>query len=123
DGDECVAILAAEPRDHTVLNINYRVGARHPLDRGASGIAILASRPKSADDNEFVREARRLGYSLTRGQLQSGAIGVACPVALPREQYQLECSIGVVGLDGIDTEPVIRAVQEAARNIADVLKR
>lgn len=123
DGDECVAILAAEPRDRTVLNINYRVGTRHPLDRGASGIAILASRPESADDNEFVREARRLGYSLTRGQLQSGAIGVACPIALPREQYPLECSLGVVGLDGIDTEPVIQAVQGAARNIADVLKR
>ena len=82
-GEECVVILVAEP-DEGLLRVGYRVGSRHPLSLGAAGIAILAGRPPRADDSEAVRQARSDGYSLTRGQLQLGAVGVASPVATPQ---------------------------------------
>lgn len=124
DGDNGVAILTAEPRDRTVLNVNYRVGTRHPLNRGAAGIAILAGRPETANDSDEVREARQRGYSFTRGQLQPGAVGVASPASLPRDRYpSLECAVGVVGLEGLDPECAVMAVQAAARKMAVILNR
>lgn len=124
DGDDGVAILTAEPRDHGVLNVNYRVGTRHPLDRGAAGIAILAGRPEGAGDSQAVREARHRGYSITRGQLQPGAVGVASPATLPRRRYPaLECSVGVVGLEGLDLERAAAAVQAAAHRVTEILDR
>lgn len=122
DGDECVAILTAEPSDRTILNINYSVGTRHPLHRGASGIAILAGRPGQFGDSESVSEARRRGYSMTQGELQSGALGIASPVSLPEGRYpSVECSVGAVGLTGLDTDKTITAVRAAALEITDIL--
>ena len=37
-GSDCVALLTAEPRN-AFINIQYRVGSRHPLTRGAVGVA------------------------------------------------------------------------------------
>ncbi|MFC2970254.1 IclR family transcriptional regulator [Acidimangrovimonas pyrenivorans] len=117
-GEDGVAVLTAEPRD-TFLNIHYRVGTRHPLSRGAAGIAILAGRPPQDDDPEPVRRARADGYSLTRGELQAGAVGVSSPVPLSREAYPtLECSLGVVALDGLDIDRAVAAVPAAAAELA-----
>ncbi|MFD2395773.1 IclR family transcriptional regulator [Prauserella oleivorans] len=46
EGQDCVAVQVAEPDDQ-LLTVGYRVGSRHPLDKGAAGIAILALRPRS----------------------------------------------------------------------------
>ena len=50
DGDEALALAVVEP-SWTDFHVGYRVGSRHPLDRGAAGKAILA-RPRA-------RSARR----------------------------------------------------------------
>ena len=42
DGDEALALAVIEP-SWTDFHVSYRVGARHPLDRGAAGRAILAA--------------------------------------------------------------------------------
>ncbi|MGZ8738899.1 MAG: IclR family transcriptional regulator, partial [Nocardioides sp.] len=43
DGDEALALAVIEP-SWTDFHVSYRVGARHPLTRGAAGKAILALR-------------------------------------------------------------------------------
>lgn len=122
-GEECVAILTEEPRD-AFINIHYRVGSRHPVSRGAAGLAILAARPERPDDPEAVRQARRDGYSVTRGELQKGAMGISSPVRVSRPGFAaLECSIGLVALDTLDIGPVSAAVQSAARDLTERLSR
>jgi DNA-binding IclR family transcriptional regulator len=103
------------------LRISYRVGSRHPLSLGAAGIAILAGRPEADGDSEAVREARRLGYSVTRGQLQRGAVGVACPLHGKGRRASFEASIGVVALDDLDVARAADAVRACARKIADAI--
>lgn len=120
-GEEGVAILTAEPRN-AFLNINYRVGTRHPLTRGAAGIAILAGRPAKANDPPQVVEAREKGFSITSGELQRGAVGVAAPVSVPECDYRkLECSIGIVGLEGFDVMRAAGHVCDTANALADIL--
>lgn len=119
-GDLCVAIMVAEP-EAQLLRLSYRVGSRHPLALGAAGIAILAGRPETADDSEAVREARRLGYSVTRDQLQRGAVGVASPLRRTTSRFGFEGSVGVVALDGLDVERAATAVTRCARQIMDTV--
>ncbi|HEX8758016.1 MAG TPA: helix-turn-helix domain-containing protein [Steroidobacteraceae bacterium] len=117
-GQDCVAIMVTEP-EGTLLRVSYRVGSRHPLTRGAAGIAILAGRPPARDDPEAVRLARRDGYSVTRGELQRGAVGIASPVHTPdRVPAGLEVSIGVVAFEDLDVgavkDPVVRSAGQLA---------
>lgn len=118
-GQNCVVVLVAEP-EGTLLRVGYRVGSSHPIDRGAAGIAILALRPESPGDSEAVRRARADGYSLTRGQLEHGAVGIASGIALPQgvgPGAGLERSVGVVAIDGLDTDRAAQAVMRTAREI------
>lgn len=120
EGENCVAIMVAEP-EARLLRISYRVGSRHPLSLGAAGIAILAGRPEADGDAEAVREARHLGYSLTRGQLQRGAVGVACPLQGKGKRAGFEASIGVVALEDLDIDRAAAAVRACARKIANAI--
>lgn len=121
EGTDCVAVAVAEPKE-AFLNISYRVGIRHPLERGASGIAILAGRPARPDDPEAVRAARAQGYSLTEGELQPGAVGVSSPVVLPDGRYPgLECSVGVVAMGTLETDAAVEATKAAAVLLAESL--
>jgi DNA-binding IclR family transcriptional regulator len=120
-GEDCVAIMVTEP-EGTLLRVAYRVGSRHPLGRGAAGIAILAGRPASVHDPESVRMARSDGFSVTRGELQKGAVGVASPVHGPgREPVGLEASIGVVAFEDLDVSAVKDLVLESRRQLATAL--
>ncbi|TDK48091.1 IclR family transcriptional regulator [Antarcticimicrobium luteum] len=119
EGDECVVVQTAEPRQ-AMVNIHYRVGTRHPVSRGAAGIAILSARPARPDDTEEILFARAHGYSATRGQLHKGAVGVSSPVRLPGEAFAgMEYSIGVVALETLDQETARQAVLEAARTLSE----
>ncbi len=117
-GRDAVAILVAESTAG-LIRVGYRVGSRHPLDLGAAGIAILAGRVERPDDADAVREARREGFSITRGQLQRGAVGIAAPVRFSRQKHAaLEASVGVVALDDLDTETVAPRVIACAAQIS-----
>jgi DNA-binding IclR family transcriptional regulator len=119
EAQSCVVIMVAEP-DNALLQVGYRVGSRHPLDKGAAGIAILALRPEQAADTEAVRQARRDGYGLTRGQLENGAVGVATGIRMPTALARaggLERSVGVVAIDGLDTDLAAVAVTQTARRL------
>lgn len=122
-GEEAVAILVAEP-DRPLLRVGYRVGSRHPLTRGAAGIAILAGRPEAPDDAEAVRRCRRDGFSITRGELQVGAVGVASPLGgAGRASGGLAACVGVVALDDLDTDRAARMVLRTTENLASLVRR
>jgi DNA-binding IclR family transcriptional regulator len=92
EGDEAVALVVVEP-SWTQFHVAYRVGSRHPLDRGAAGRAILAGRQTSTQP----------GYVMTAGELQPGAYGVAAPI---HGVEGLEASVGVVALGPLDADSV-----------------
>ncbi len=118
EGADCAAIMVEQPNVH-VIHVGYRIGSRHPLDQGAAGIAILSGRPARADDPQSVRDSRQNGYSLTRGQLQKGAIGVAVPLHGGGNRIgEPEFSIGVVAMEDLDVGRAIHFLKEASRSLA-----
>ena len=107
DGDEALAVAVVEP-SWTDFHVAYRVGTRHPVDRGAAGRAILLGRRQPAGTGST-------DIAVTAGELQPGAHGVAAPV---RGVPGLEASVGVVALADLDTARVGPAVVEAAAAVA-----
>jgi DNA-binding transcriptional ArsR family regulator len=105
DGAEATAVSVVEP-SWTDLHVAYRVGSRHPLDRGAAGRAILAARSGRRDLVESV------------GELQPGAYGVA--LAVPTEA--LEASVGLVALAEFDRREAGEALRAAADRLARLLE-
>ncbi|HEX5511115.1 MAG TPA: helix-turn-helix domain-containing protein [Actinomycetales bacterium] len=104
DGDEGLAVAVVEPT-WTDYHVSYRVGSRHPLDRGAAGRAILAHR---SGEESIVT---------TDGELQPGAVGIAVPIPVTG----LEASVGVVTLGTLERDGVEDALRTAARRIAHAL--
>ncbi len=105
DGDEAQAVAVVEP-SWTDFHVAYRVGSRHPLRRGAAGKAIL------------LRLDSGVQWSVTAGELQAGAHGVAAPV---RGVPGLRASVGVVALQPIDSGKIGPLVVAAARAVATAL--
>ncbi len=103
DGAEALAIAVVEPT-WTDFHVAYRVGARHPLEVGAAGKAILLGR-----DGGTAR------FAQTEGELQTGAKGLAAPVL---GVEGLEASVGIVTLGELDTGLVAPRVVEAAAEVA-----
>ncbi|MEV4536946.1 helix-turn-helix domain-containing protein [Asanoa sp. NPDC049518] len=98
EGTEAVALAVVEPT-WTAFHVAYRAGSRHPLARGAAGLAILAGRSGSPDPVTTV------------GELQAGAFGVAAPVL---GVEGLDASVGVVALGALDLDEVGPQVATAA---------
>ena len=103
DGGEALAIAVVEP-SWTDYHVAYRVGARHPLDRGAAGRAILAGRERGG-----------AAFVGTVGEIQPGARGVAAPVL---GVEGLEASVGIVSLGDLDPDTVGPQVVAAAAEVA-----
>ena len=108
DGDEALAVAVVEP-SWTDVHVAYRVGSRHPLDRGAAGLAILKARGQGSQDR----------YVMTTGQLQAGARGVAAAVP---GLSGFEASVGVVALGDLDAEKAGQKVLQAAAAMTAVLQ-
>lgn len=115
DGDQAMVLLAQEPAQ-SALHLAMREGWRHPLDKGADGLAILAGRPESSDEPKDVTKARRNGYAVSIGVLQKGAVGVAAPIQV---SDWCTASIGVVHVGDRVKDPGIPAlVCDVAREAA-----
>ncbi|MBD0839825.1 MULTISPECIES: IclR family transcriptional regulator [unclassified Streptomyces] len=113
---ECVPVAGAQPAvQHGPVQVGYRIGVRHPLERGANGVAILAVQPPLPDEPEEIVRARELGYSITSGQLQQGATGIAVGFEVPGT---VGASVGVVAMHEFDIEAVAARVKEAAARLA-----
>lgn len=98
DGDEALALAVVEP-SWTDFHVSYRVGARHSLDKGAAGRAILLGRDPSSE------------FAVTAGELQPGAKGLAAPI---RGIAGFEGSVGIVTLGDLDVERIAPEVVRAA---------
>ena len=46
-GDEAVTVASVEPQN-TAAHVVYRPGTRHPVGRGAPGLALLMPEPPSS---------------------------------------------------------------------------
>lgn len=103
DGEEALALAVVEP-SWTDFHVGYRVGSRHPLDRGAAGRAILLG-----------RQPQGSAYSITTGELQPGARGLAAPVL---GVEGLSASVGIVTLADIDVDEIAPQVLAAAADVA-----
>ncbi len=98
DGDEALALAVVEP-SWTDFHVAYRVGARHPLDTGAAGKAILLGRDPEAE------------FAVTAGELQPGAKGLAAPI---RGISGFEASVGIITLGDLEVERIAAEVVRAA---------
>ncbi|MEX0869706.1 MAG: IclR family transcriptional regulator, partial [Nitriliruptoraceae bacterium] len=78
DRDDLVIVEVIEPDDRFV-QVNYRIGHRHPLGIAAHGKALLAFLPDGANKPEL-QSVRQRGVAFTRDELEPGASGVAAPV-------------------------------------------
>ncbi|WP_244931146.1 helix-turn-helix domain-containing protein [Nocardioides sp. W7] len=79
EGDEAVALSVVTPPD-AAYRIVFQPGSRHPLERGAAGLALLAAGPPRPGEPEGVAVARTQGYAITFGEVEPGAYGVAAPL-------------------------------------------
>ncbi len=79
DGDEAVTIDSVEP---TSLNahVAYRPGTRHPIDRGAPGIALLAGRQAVPGERAEVSHAREVGWATSEAEVIAGMASIAVPI-------------------------------------------
>jgi len=111
DGSDALAVAVVEP-SRSDFHVAYRVGARHALERGAAGRAVLAGRASGGRPFEP-------GWVVSSGELQPGACGVAAPLmGVPG----IEASIGVVALMDLDIEDVGPKVLRAASDVARALR-
>jgi len=80
DGEDALTIESVEP---TSLNahVAYRPGTRHPIDRGAPGLALLAGRLPASEERAAVTRARRVGWAQTEAEVIAGMASIAVPVA------------------------------------------
>lgn len=120
DGDDALALKVIEPRTGN-YHVSYRPGTKRPLSMGASGYAILATRPPTSADLPEVRQARKQGWTSSAGQLEQGTWGIA--TSIPHSQYR-EYSIGAIYLgEPLDTIEVAREVLGAASEISRALSK
>ena len=111
-GDHAVTTVVAEPPSDGP-RFSYRLGNRDPLDRGAGGLAALASGPPMIGEPDRVAGTRAAGHVTTHGELNPGAHGAAAP--LPG--WGRLAAIVVVTSDRQAAERAVPALLSAAREI------
>ncbi len=119
DGDEAVVAAVVEPTS-VAMRIAYAPGLRHPVDRAAPGLAILAGGPPLPGERDEVARGRERGWTLSSGEILPGATGIAAPIAVPGEQ-ETEASISAVWIDARDPADAAGPVMRAATAIAEHL--
>ncbi|MCV7078040.1 IclR family transcriptional regulator [Mycobacterium szulgai] len=82
EGDEQVAIAVIVPTQ-VAYQLAFHEGSRYPLDRGAAGIALLASMPARPGERDLVTEARERGWVTTHGEIEPNTYGLAVAVHRP----------------------------------------
>lgn len=119
DRDDLVVVDVVEPAERFV-QVNYRVGFRHPLGVSAHGKALLAFLPEGAGDGSL-QSVRQRGVAYTRDELESGAAGVAAPVF--DHSGQAVAAVGIVAPAPRLPEPesVALRVLRGAREISERL--
>lgn len=79
EGDEQVAIAVIVPTQ-VAYQLAFHEGSRYPLNRGAAGIALLASMAPRPGERDLVVRARKQGWVITYGEIEPNTYGLAVPV-------------------------------------------
>lgn len=118
EGDQQVAIAVMVPTN-VYYQLSFHEGSRYPLDRGAAGLALLASMPPRPGERELVQQTRRQGWVTTHGEIEPNTYGLAVPVRRkppsPPTCINLISHREDVVLDGRD------AVMKAANELSSIL--
>jgi DNA-binding IclR family transcriptional regulator len=121
DGDDAVTVASVEP-PHGPAHVAYRPGSRHPVDRGAPGLALLAGGRPRAGERPEVALARERGYASSRGEVIPGLESVAAPVVRGGWDGAVVGSVAVVFLAGTaDLAELGALVVEAAAAVRAAL--
>jgi len=116
DGDEAVTIDSVEPR-MLDAHVAYRPGTRHPIDRGAPGLALLAARPPRPRERAEIGVARRRGWAQSTAEVIPGMASIAAPVA----DQGAVAVLWMAGTGRVSAQAVGRRVVAAATQIASHL--
>jgi DNA-binding IclR family transcriptional regulator len=79
EGDQQVAIAVIVPTN-VFYQLSFHEGSRYPLDRGAAGIALLASLTPRPGERDLVGRTRERGWVITHGEIEPNTYGLAVPV-------------------------------------------
>src|SRR3954471_12823767 len=79
EGAQQGAIAVIVPTN-VFYQLSFHEGSRYPLERGAAGIALLASVPPRPGERELVPQARQQGWVITHGEVEPNTYGLAVPV-------------------------------------------
>jgi len=79
EGDQQVAIAVIVPTQ-VAYQLSFHEGSRYQLDRGAAGIALLASMPPRPGERDLVTLTREQGWVITHGEIEPNTFGLAVPV-------------------------------------------
>ncbi|EJZ12628.1 IclR family transcriptional regulator [Mycolicibacterium vaccae] len=79
EGDQQVAVAVMVPTN-VYYQLSFHEGSRYPLDRGAAGIALLASMAPRPGERELVQQTRQQGWVITHGEIEPNTYGLAVPV-------------------------------------------
>ena len=79
EGDQQVAVAVIVP-SHVAYQLSFHEGSRYPLERGAAGIALLASMPPRPGERDLVARARQRGWVTTYGEIEPNTYGLAVAV-------------------------------------------
>ncbi|MGB2920800.1 MAG: helix-turn-helix domain-containing protein [Mycobacterium sp.] len=79
EGDQQVAIAVIVPTN-VFYQLSFHEGSRYPLERGAAGIALLASMPPRPGERDLVPLAPQQGWVTTHGEIEPNTYGLAVPV-------------------------------------------
>jgi DNA-binding IclR family transcriptional regulator len=79
DGAEAVTIASVEPRA-TGAHVAYQPGTRHPVDRGAPGLALLMPEVPVPGERDALAQARERGWAQSESEVIAGLRSVAVPV-------------------------------------------
>ncbi len=117
-GANVVAIAVMAPTN-VYYQLSFHEGSRYPLERGAAGIALLASMPPRPGERDLVPLTREQGWVVTHGEIEPDTYGLAVPVRRrppsPPTCINLISHRKDVLLDGRD------AVIAAAKRLSEIL--
>lgn len=114
-GDEAVTVTSVEPQ-HTDAHVVYRPGVRHPVGRGAPGLALLMPDAATPRDRPELTEARRIGWAVSHGEVIPGLRSVAAPVLGPDGGARAALAVVYVD-DTADVAALGQAVSASAERI------
>jgi DNA-binding IclR family transcriptional regulator len=118
EGAEQVAVAVLVPLG-VDYHLSFQQGSRYPLDRGAAGLALLASRPAVLGERELVAQARANGWVMTHGEVEPNTYGLAVP--LKRSSAAPPTCIHLISHRQDILERGRPAVLDAARQLEQIL--